>query len=149
MCLSWSILQGAGKLGRQRAKVIWTCHVLIGDARSSSQGCQLTERFLAVPQVRRADGRHREIHCCRDPTPLSTSPAHGCRMTRPATSRNRCMPRRAQSLCALPFYKPGFSSFSSLCSPPVLRFTQPNGISRCLPCSATPPRRNSTLLLRP
>src|SRR5713226_5210041 len=99
------------------------------------------ERSLAVPQVRWADGGHRAIHCCRDPTSLPTSAGHGCRMTRRSTSRNLCVPRRAPSLCALPFYKPCVSRFSSFLPPGVLRFTQPNSMSRCLPCSTAPPRR--------
>jgi hypothetical protein len=65
-------------------------------------------------------------------------------MRRRSTSRNLCVSRLAQSLCAMLFYKPRFSSFSSLRSAPVLRFTQLSSISRCLLCFAALLRRTST-----
>jgi hypothetical protein len=49
---------------------------------------------------------------------------------------------------ALLFDKPCVSSFSSFCSPAVLRFTQVKRICRCFPCYAAPPRRISTPLIR-
>jgi hypothetical protein len=102
------------------------------------------QRSLVLPQMRWGYGGHRAVYFCPDPASFATSPGHGSRMRRPSTSRNLCVSRRAQSLCALPFYKSRFLSFSSLRSAPVLRFTQRSSILRCPLCSAASPQCTST-----
>ena len=76
-------------------------------------------------------------------------PRHCCRMKRLSTTRNFCVPQHAQSLCALPFYKPRLSIFSSLLFARVMRFRH-LFIFRCrLSCSAAQLGRISTPHLPP
>src|SRR5580765_7622736 len=86
--------------------------------------------------MRWTDEGHRKTLCCRDPTSFSSRPGRGCRMKRVSTTRNFCVRQHPPSLCALPFYKPRLSTFSSLLLTRVLRFRH-FFISRCrLSCSA-------------
>src|ERR1700676_1177734 len=94
--------------------------------------------------MRCTDESHRETHCCRDPTSFSSRPGHCCRSKRLSPTPNLCVLQRAQSLCALPFYKPRLASFSSLLLAPVLRFPHPFASHCRLSCSAAQPRRIST-----
>src|ERR1035438_10298714 len=99
---------------------------------------------LALSQVRWTDDGDRKIHCCRNPTSFSSRHRHCCRMKRLSTARNFCVRQHAQSLCALPFYKPRLSTCPSLLLARVLRFHQ-LFISRCrLSCSAAQLRLIST-----
>src|ERR1035437_6906328 len=60
------------------------------------------------------DDGHRKAYRCPDPTSFSPSPGSCCRMKPLSTTRNLCASWHARSLCALPFYKPRLSAFSSL-----------------------------------
>src|SRR5258708_27028690 len=87
--------------------------------------------------MRCADESHRKAHCCRDSTSFSSCPGHCSRMKRLSTTRNFCVRQHAQSLSALPLYKPHLPTLSTLF---VTLF-----IFRCrLSCSAAQPRGIST-----
>jgi hypothetical protein len=126
-----------------------SCHfafICLAQRRKQSKTYQAakTQVTFGSVQMRWTDEGHRKTHCCRDPTSFSSRPGHCCRMKRLSTTRNFCVRQHPQSLCALPFYKPRLSTFSSLLFARVIRLRH-LFISRCrLSCSAAQPRRIST-----
>src|SRR5207249_4650454 len=61
-----------------------------------------TAPAVALPQVRRTDGRRRTIHSGTTPTPFSTAPGHGCMKSLAYTPHRRRVSERLAEVC-LPY----------------------------------------------
>ena len=72
-----------------------------------------------------------------DPTSFSPWPGHCCRMKRLFTTRNFCVRRHAQSLCAWPFFQPCLSTFASHLFARILHLRHSLLSLRWLLCSLT------------
>src|SRR6516162_1458253 len=69
-----------------------------------------TELTLALSQMRRPHGGHRETHRCPDPTPFSTLSRPSRRMKQPFPARSLGAPHHPQAWCALLAPKPAVRS---------------------------------------